>query len=175
MDMFWKRVERNTEEHCWPFIGRILHGYGEFHYRRRAYKAHRVAYALTYPGSIPWGTGMSGSKGTLVLHRCDNKACCNPAHLFLGTQQDNVRDAVRKGRMQHGERHFLAKLTIAEVREIKELQHRGQLYRPGRGWHRRTPRPPGLISPDELAARYGVHSMAISQVLTGRAWAHVAI
>lgn len=100
---FWSLVATATRQECWPWQGqRNNHGYGRFQVRtdrpesgrprRIAYErtyAHRQAYELVF-GPIP--------EGLRVLHRCDNPPCCNPAHLFLGTQRDNVMDMWRKGR-----------------------------------------------------------------------------
>lgn len=66
------------------------HRYGRFTRDGKKHLAHRVAYQRAF-GGIP--------DGTKVLHRCDNPLCCNPQHLFLGTQRDNVRDAIGKGRL----------------------------------------------------------------------------
>lgn len=87
---FWAQVRR--DEACWEWqAARNSGGYGWFRFgpSRTSTGAHRVAYELVN-GPIPAGLG--------VLHRCDNPPCCNPAHLFLGTNQDNVTDKVNKGR-----------------------------------------------------------------------------
>lgn len=90
---FWAKVNRT--DGCWEWqASRNNYGYGLFHVGvgaagRIRSSAHRFAYELAH-GPIP--------KGLNVCHSCDNPPCCNPAHLFLGTQRDNVLDAARKGR-----------------------------------------------------------------------------
>lgn len=113
---------------------------------------HRVAYALAWgdPGDL------------LVCHSCDNKLCCNPSHMFLGTQADNVADMITKGRRvigvvpperrPRGESHHGAKLTESDVRDIRRAITEGG------------------ATQRELAARYGVNPMAISNIRHGKRW-----
>lgn len=91
-DRFWKWVQKG--DGCWLWTGRISPtGYGLFDWYRSVRShprlAHRMMYTLSV-GPIP--------EGLCVLHRCDNPPCVNPAHLFIGTQQDNMADKVAKGR-----------------------------------------------------------------------------
>lgn len=89
--LFWTKVDRSDgPDACWPILGfRDKDGYGQARLNGRKYRAHRLAWELAF-GPIPgW---------TQVLHHCDNPPCCNPAHLFLGTQSDNRWDCVTKGR-----------------------------------------------------------------------------
>lgn len=79
---------------------------------REYVRAHRLAYALHY-GQDP--------AGMVVCHRCDNPSCVNPEHLFLGTQQDNIDDKMRKGRARLGEDHPNALLSAEDVRQIRCL------------------------------------------------------
>jgi hypothetical protein len=90
---FWNRVIE-TPSGCWEWQGtRNEHGYGGVSVEGKWRKAHQVAWELTH-GERPPGVG--------VLHTCDNPPCVNPAHLFLGTQAENVQDMIAKGRAARG-------------------------------------------------------------------------
>lgn len=109
-------------------------------------RAHRFAYFLangTDPGEL------------MVCHRCDNPPCCNPAHLFLGTNQDNQRDCESKGRRakrdQSGPKNGNAKLTPEQVEAIRGLIRLG--------WNN-----------SRIARSYGVTHQLISRIRRGRAW-----
>jgi hypothetical protein len=95
---YWTRVIPHTDG-CWGWAGSTAAGYGWIGLKsrgsRRSYNAHRVAYELRV-GDIP--------EGMCVPHRCDNRRCSRPDHLFLGTKQDNSRDMVAKGRHRPGGR-----------------------------------------------------------------------
>lgn len=86
------RIERITESGCWIWTGLLSNsGYGKIGDDYKTYSTHRYSYTL-YKGEIP--------KGKLVLHSCDTKECCNPNHLFLGTQSDNIKDMYNKNRFK---------------------------------------------------------------------------
>jgi len=144
---------------CWEWTGaRKPDGYGRLFRRGRQLTAHRLAYEQ-WRGPIP--------PGLSVLHRCDNPACFNPEHLFLGTQADNIADCIAKGRAfrakgsangkhthpgtSQGERNGRARLTEAEVVAIRS-DRRGRA---------------------EIAAHYGVVPVTVWKVKTRRSWAHV--
>ena len=135
---FWSRAGVSTPFQCWIWTGQKNDaGYGRF----KRTMAHRVAYALIH-GPIP--------EGLIVRHRCDNKPCCNPYHLLLGTNRDNSNDAMRRGRLAYGERSGKTKLTAADVSYIRQ-------------------NPQGLkIGP--LAAQFGVCKATISYIRSGRSW-----
>jgi hypothetical protein len=89
-ERFEDAIVRIPEGGCWIWMNWVNHyGYGQIQNQNKGFGTHRVAWTL-YIGPIPDGMN--------VCHRCDNPACCNPHHLFLGTTQDNVQDKIDKGR-----------------------------------------------------------------------------
>lgn len=94
-ERFWSKVDKQGSTECWPWTASVVKnlGYGQFGMGGTMMRSHRVAWELSN-GPIP--------AGMFVLHKCDNPPCCNPQHLFLGTQTDNMQDALAKGRHGHG-------------------------------------------------------------------------
>lgn len=140
-DAFWSHVAV-VEGECWLWTaGKGLTGYGVFTLfgNRRVVRAHRFAYELTH-GPIPHGLH--------VCHSCDNPSCVNPAHLWLGTIQDNCADSVRKGR-----RHTT--LTDSDVRKIRALYANGDIAR------------------SVLARLFNVSTSSIDMIVTYHAWKQV--
>ena len=95
---FWAKVKKNGPNECWLWqASKTSHGYGKIGSGGKygpSLRAHRVSYEIHY-GSIP--------NGLNVLHTCDNPPCCNPGHLFLGTQSINNWDRAKKGRTKNGD------------------------------------------------------------------------
>ncbi len=88
--LFWQKVDVSKPNGCWPYTGfKKWDGYGWVRRGEKNIAAHRYAWILTHG---------EPAEGLHVLHDCDNPPCCNPAHLFLGTHQDNMDDKVAKGR-----------------------------------------------------------------------------
>lgn len=131
-------VERIPESTCHWWTGALYgkRSRGCFSYGGKLVGAHRVAYML-YVGIIP--------DGMQVLHTCDNGMCVNPAHLWLGTNQDNVNDAINKGR-----RKYRSKLLDSEVNSIR-----------GRS---------KVESAQSLAKEYGVHITSVCNIISNKTW-----
>lgn len=131
-----------TESGCWEWNGRLRKtGYGLISHERKILSAHRVAYEV-WVGKIPEWTGHKD--GLCVCHRCDNPPCINPAHLFLGTQVENLVDRDSKFRGA----------KIVTPRMVDEI--------------RSHPQEKGAT----LAERLGISSTTVSEIRSGRTWSH---
>jgi hypothetical protein len=150
--------ERNTETRFWTLTERVgpcliwkstldRNGYGRFTWDHRQRFAHRLAWLFSR-GPIP--------NGMHVLHTCDNPPCVEPLHLFLGTQQDNMRDMLAKGRNFRpvGESHPRARLTAVQVAEIRQRVAAG-------------------ANQTALALEYGVTSVNINRIVHHVIWRSV--
>ncbi len=124
-DRFWQKIAVGDVDSCWEWQRfRNPLGYGRFRFEGKTELAHRIAWELTH-GEIP--------VGMFVCHSCDNPPCCNPAHLWLGTNAENIKDAARKGRgyrggtppYYSGADHPSAKLTEGDVRAIRQRASEG--------------------------------------------------
>lgn len=147
---FWAKVDRRGPGECWPWTAALNeNGYGVMRpdtNRRNGptIKAHRVSAQLA-------GMQIDGMK---VLHSCDNPICVNPAHLRPGTMAENSADMVRRCRSTFGERKALAKLTEADVLEIRRRVRAGELQR-------------------SIAEDFGVSRVTISDIKRRKSWQHL--
>ena len=117
MKRFWEKVNKSGVNKCWNWTASCDgKGYGQFSLNGKNHRAHRIAWEFC-EGKIP--------DKLFVCHKCDNKKCVNPDHLFLGTALSNVQDMDKKGRrisvIRVEERHSMAKLTNFKVKVIKIL------------------------------------------------------
>lgn len=145
-EAFWQYVTPGNPDDCWEWQqNRHSFGHGFLNYRRKQYQAHRVAYELHF-GPIP--------EGLDCLHKCDNPPCCNPAHLFLGTQGDNNVDRSKKGRSARGSKVHSAKLTETDVVAIRSMRANGAT----------------IVG---LAKLYGLSETHTAGIIARRKWKHI--
>lgn len=117
---FLGKIEKTSG--CWNWTGsKDSGGYGRFNFNYKNIKATRFSY-IFFIGEIPKGIGFHG---TCVLHKCDNRICVNPEHLFLGTQKDNIQDMIKKKRGLIGEKNAKRKLKFSDVTTIRQAYRRG--------------------------------------------------
>lgn len=150
-ERFWPSVDTSGgPEACWPWKGcRKPAGYGLVRDSGRTIVAHHAAFFLTH-GRWP---------DSLVCHRCDNPPCCNPAHLFEGTQAQNMEDMKAKGRGRghtaYGEENPAAKFREDDIRKMRQLAAAGHTYA-------------------AIGRQFGVDSYTVSRIVRRLRWAHVS-
>ncbi len=158
IERFWKKVDKSGgPDACWLWTAtKYRQGYGGFRIKRDVFLAHRVAWSITH-GQIPHNTSYHG---VCVCHDCpngDNPTCCNPSHMFLGSQRKNLEDKIQKGRANNvtGEGHGRSKLIDVQVIEIRSLYASGG------------------TSYAKLAEQFGVSSHLVSLIVHHKIWKHV--
>jgi hypothetical protein len=163
---FWANLVRDGECLLWG-KRELRRRYGSVSYNGKVWQTHRLAYTLT-KGEIP--------PGMYVCHTCDRPRCCNPEHLFLGTQDDNMKDMVSKGRAsrdtgakgdEHWARRFpekiqvkgsgnpMAKLTEEKVRMIRSMAEQGMMHK-------------------DIGREFDLHPETVGCIVRRKAWRHVA-
>ena len=159
-ERLFAKLSVKGEDECWEWTANKLGGgYGVFYLQGKTYYVHRLSYLL-YRGEIP--------EGMLVCHTCDNPACANPKHLFLGTIRDNMADKIRKNRQAKGVTHAMfgnghlmigennptAKLTDDQVRQIFNLKEQ-------------------RLTQHEIGRRFGIRQATVSGLLHGKRYPHI--
>ena len=138
------------ENGCWVWTGaKLPKGYGfiKIPRTRRQIYAHRLSFLIS---------GRTIPEGMNVLHRCDNPACVNPEHLFIGSQKDNLQDMAAKHRHLCGEKNTESVLTAPDVVKIKRLLAMN------------------MFSQKEIGRMFGVAQITISRIHRGLLWKHIA-
>jgi hypothetical protein len=149
--LFWAKVDKSAgPDGCWLWTGcKSDRGYGVFNIgKRRTDKASRIAWGLTH--------GCPPEDKPHVLHNCpdgDNPACCNPAHLWVGTNAENHTDSVNKGRQARGMTHGHAKLTDEQVQLIRVLAR--------------------SMTQKAIATQFNISQSEVSDIAAKRIWTHV--
>lgn len=129
-----ENIKVSPDTSCWLWqLGKGSFGYGQIRYRKRLYRTHRAAYTA-FNGEIP--------EGAIVRHTCDVRSCCNPDHLLLGTQQDNMVDMVQRQRST-------SQLTWEIVKNIRKETK---------------------MSYRELALKYGVSKSTAYNIRNNKTW-----
>ena len=159
---FWSYVNVCGPDECWEWKGcKFPSGYGCFGFNYKAVRAHRFCWSLVFGNPAP---------GLFVCHSCDNKACVNPNHLWLGTPQDNSSDMVKKGRQASGDRngsrihplsrprgelHSRSKLTEKQVLYIRQAYSSGEM------------------SQRKMAKLFNVNRKVIFDIIRRKIWKHI--
>ncbi len=134
---------KRDKKKCWIYpAAKDAGGYGKLKYAGLTTRTHRAAYKIFYGISID---------GINVLHKCDNRPCCNPHHLFTGTARDNHHDAMKKGRHTRGEMMGTSKITELIVKKIRKEK----------------------LPQNMIAKKYGLCQSQISNIIRKEQWKHV--
>lgn len=147
-ERFRRRVAAGGPDECWPWTGSSRkNGYGYLEVAGKKILAHRLAFRLATGAIDPL---------LLVCHSCDNRPCCNPAHLWQGTHGDNADDMASKGRgvKRQGSKHPLARLTESGVIEIRRMA--------AEGWRQ-----------VDIASLFGTKQAYVSTIVARKVWTHV--
>ena len=156
VDRFWSHVNKNgpVPKHapqlgrCWIWIGaKSRNGYGLFTKRNRV-----LIYAHRFLWEIEDGLEPTGKR---ILHKCDNPPCVRKLHTWPGTLKENIQDSISKGRFKIGERSASAKLSDADVFEIRRMYASGKFLQ------------------KELSKKFGITQMSVSVIVTRRGWKHL--
>lgn len=150
---FWTKVDKSPglgpHGECWEWRGHVRKsdGYGRIGIDGRAWLAHRLAFILA---------NGPNTSGLHVCHSCDNRPCCNPGHLWLGTDADNTADMMAKGRFtpRYGALNGWARFTDGDIIDIRESFAAGE-------------------NQTSIARRFGTAPAVISKIVRGEAWGHV--
>ena len=142
----WEQIRIGAPDECWSWTGTTFRGYGHMRWGGRTHLAHRMVWRYT--------AGVEPPRSLVIMHTCDNPPCCNPAHLQVGTQGDNLRDrnAKRRANMPRGREHWTRRrepLTPGDVAVVWEMHGAGSTLR-------------------EIGNRFGVVPQTIWHIVNGK-------
>lgn len=151
---FWQKVDKRTPTECWEWLGSKGKGYGRFYVNGHVYQATVVSYILhcrVDPNNL------------FMCHACDNRGCVNPHHLWPGTNQDNMLDAVNKGRyVKHvlppkplGELHPNSRLTTQTILDIRTLAASSDMPH------------------SQIAKQFGISREHARDIINRKKWRHI--
>lgn len=140
-------IDKCEPDQCWNWLKGFRNGYGAIKHQGRVLSSHRVAYVVA---------NGEPADGTIITHTCDNRACCNPAHLTAGTALSNVHDLHERGRanVNRGESRPNAKLNETAVANIWAKKRVG-------------------MGPTQIAEELGLTLNQVKSVLRGKNWVHL--
>lgn len=141
---FWEKVDKARDNGCWVWKG-ATNG-GAMRYNGKPYTAVRLSWIIHKKEFPP--------KGMLVLHRCKNKKCVNPNHLFLGTVSESIANNKERGLNARGAKVHRTVLTDQKVKQIKDLLRKG-------------------VEVKEVASRFNVTYSTVYSIYTRRTWKHI--
>lgn len=152
---FWSSIDYpHGKDGCWEFRKVTKRGYGRHYIGKegvvaKEFGAHRLSYFHHNKGA---------DQSLLVCHKCDNRRCVNPTHLFLGTCRDNVQDMLAKGRTnwRRGQEHASSKYTPAQILEMRRLHATGLGY-------------------TKIARKVGASKTVVARVMQGKTWTHIQL
>lgn len=152
-ERYYKKVDIQGEDECWPWTGmhnsrsKLIHHRGLVWLAGKRHIASRIAWSLHHKKAIP--------DGLYACHHCDVGLCCNPKHIFIGDQFANMQDASRKGRTCRGSARACTNLNEDIVYLARAIYYKG------------------LMRVGEIAEWFGIHASTCSLMLHGKQWAHV--
>jgi len=139
---FWKNVKKN--DYCWEWTGKLCNGYGAVEFHKKQFRAHRLSYII-HNGSI--------EKNKFICHKCDNKKCVNPSHLYAGTINDNARDAKERNLIHRGEQCVRSKLKEIDILKILASKETCR----------------------DIAIQYNMNKNYIRKIRNRQAWRHITV
>jgi len=149
----WSGIQINRETGCWDWTKSLTSsGYGKIYTdslgrRSKLETVHRLMYKL-FIGKIP--------DHMQVCHKCDNKRCVNPTHLYAGTQQDNTNDAKERHLLARGEKNGYAKLTSSQVQQIRVFKLNG-------------------MSSRDIGTKFNITQRHANAIIKGNSWNHIPL